>query len=214
MTRSRTGTAGAGRRPDSETGRVDEILDHSINLIKQHGLASLTMKKVAERIGFTETAAYRYFPNKHALLLGIADRMRGMLLDPMLEIARSDAPAPERLGRMLRHHVDFLAQTGAFPMLLLTEAAATNEEDVLARLREVITKYLEITTDLIKEMSPGPARPGIDERALLILGIPASLAVLSRIGVDPELEKRVRADLIPLVVRCLENDLRTEINEA
>ena len=51
--------------------RQDEILDRTIELLREAGLAGLTMKKVAERVGFTEPAIYRHFPNKQALLAGV-----------------------------------------------------------------------------------------------------------------------------------------------
>jgi AcrR family transcriptional regulator len=43
------------------SSREDEILEHAVELLKGR-LPALTMKKVADRVGFTETAAYRYFP--------------------------------------------------------------------------------------------------------------------------------------------------------
>lgn len=206
MARKQAEKTGVQGPPDGDIGRVDQILDHSVDLIRQHGLAYLTMKKVAERVGFTETAAYRYFPNKRALLLGIAGRVSDTLLEPMREIAQLDIPARERLERMLRHHVDFVIRTGGFPMLLLAEAAATGEEDVLARLREIIFTYLDLVADVIGEMNGASGESSFNERALLVLGIPASLAILARVGVDSEIGERVRANLIPYVASCLAAD--------
>lgn len=56
------------RNPESsELGK--NILKHSIQLIYKSGFESFTFKKLAEVIGTTEAGIYRYFENKHKLLV-------------------------------------------------------------------------------------------------------------------------------------------------
>lgn len=58
------------RNPEqSELGK--KIILHSIQLINKHGFESFTFKKLAENIGTTEAGIYRYFENKHRLLIYI-----------------------------------------------------------------------------------------------------------------------------------------------
>ncbi|MGK0426085.1 MAG: hypothetical protein ACJAUR_000179 [Ulvibacter sp.] len=52
---------------DSKLGR--NIIQHSILLIDEFGFESFTFKKLAEKISSTEASIYRYFENKHLLLL-------------------------------------------------------------------------------------------------------------------------------------------------
>lgn len=53
----------------SELGR--KIVQHSIGLIHKSGFEAFTFKKLAEDIGTTEAGIYRYFENKHRLLIYI-----------------------------------------------------------------------------------------------------------------------------------------------
>lgn len=53
----------------SELGK--KIISHSIRLIHENGFESFTFKKLAEDIGTTEAGIYRYFENKHRLLVYI-----------------------------------------------------------------------------------------------------------------------------------------------
>lgn len=53
----------------SELGK--KIIQHSIRLIHQNGFEAFTFKKLAEYIGTTEAGIYRYFENKHRLLIYI-----------------------------------------------------------------------------------------------------------------------------------------------
>jgi AcrR family transcriptional regulator len=58
------------RNPEqTELGR--NIIKHGIELIHRMGFESFTFKKLAEDIGTTEAGVYRYFENKHRLLLYI-----------------------------------------------------------------------------------------------------------------------------------------------
>ncbi len=45
------------------------IIQHSILLIDEIGIDDFTFKKLAQRIGSTEASVYRYFENKHFLLV-------------------------------------------------------------------------------------------------------------------------------------------------
>ncbi|TRX04506.1 TetR/AcrR family transcriptional regulator [Flavobacterium gawalongense] len=56
------------RNPEqTELGK--KILMHSIQLIYKNGFETFTFKKLAKDIGTTEAGIYRYFENKHRLLL-------------------------------------------------------------------------------------------------------------------------------------------------
>ena len=58
------------RNPEhTELGR--NIIMHSIQLIAKNGFEAFTFKKLAEDIGTTEAGVYRYFENKHLLLVYI-----------------------------------------------------------------------------------------------------------------------------------------------
>lgn len=56
------------RNPESsELGK--NIMKHSVQLIHKMGFETFTFKKLAEDIGTTEAGIYRYFENKHKLLV-------------------------------------------------------------------------------------------------------------------------------------------------
>lgn len=52
---------------DSKLGR--KIIQHSILWIEKNGFEAFTFKKLAKEIDSTEASVYRYFENKHLLLL-------------------------------------------------------------------------------------------------------------------------------------------------
>lgn len=61
----------------SELGR--NIIKYSIQLIHEKGFEAFTFKKLADAIGTTEAGVYRYFENKHKLLVYIISWYWGWL---------------------------------------------------------------------------------------------------------------------------------------
>jgi hypothetical protein len=61
----------------SELGK--NIIKYSIQLIHEKGFEAFTFKKLAEAIGTTEAGVYRYFENKHKLLVYIISWYWGWL---------------------------------------------------------------------------------------------------------------------------------------
>ena len=47
----------------------NNLMRHSIDLIDEVGLEEFNFKKLAQKTGTTEATIYRYFENKHKLLL-------------------------------------------------------------------------------------------------------------------------------------------------
>jgi len=56
-------------RDPQETELGQRIVQHSILMIDELGFESFTFKKLAEAISSTEASVYRYFENKHVLLV-------------------------------------------------------------------------------------------------------------------------------------------------
>ena len=64
-----------GSKPRASQG---DVVQAAISVADEDGLAALTMHAVAERLGFTTMALYRYFPNKEALIDASVDAALGM----------------------------------------------------------------------------------------------------------------------------------------
>jgi AcrR family transcriptional regulator len=66
------------KNPDtSELGR--KIIEHGILLMSEIGFDNFTFKKLGERIGSNESSIYRYFENKHKLLVYLSSYYWGWI---------------------------------------------------------------------------------------------------------------------------------------
>lgn len=184
------------------TPRQEEILDRTFELVRESGLANLTMKKVADRMGFTEPALYRHFPNKQALILGLLGRLESLLL-PEIEAAaaREDLPPVERLERIILHHLGLILKTDGLPFLILAEASATGDEVVIGKMRQVMGRMRSAIDRVFDEMPDVPGEPPRRQLVLPLVGFSIATAVQRRIMPQMSLTDAETLDLARFLVR-------------
>ncbi|MEV8507900.1 TetR/AcrR family transcriptional regulator [Actinoplanes sp. NPDC051475] len=160
------------------------ILDQALALVDERGLAAMSMRAVAERVGLTSMALYPYVGGKDALLDGLVD-----LLHLELGSRHGDDPADidwrlrlRALGRAVR--ALSRRHPGAYPLLLnrpspgnswLTAALRATLHDAgvpadeVPRLTRMICAFLlgyttgEITGGLPPSTDPATAAAASDE---------------------------------------------------
>lgn len=87
--------------------RVEAILDAAEEVFLETGFARATTNHVAARAGTSIGALYRFFPNKEALLVALADRYRARLTEVLGAIARDrGAGKAPTLREALEHGID------------------------------------------------------------------------------------------------------------
>ncbi|MFL6235467.1 MAG: TetR/AcrR family transcriptional regulator [Thermoanaerobaculia bacterium] len=193
------------------TPRQEEILDRTFELVRESGLANLTMKKVADRMGFTEPALYRHFPNKQALVLGLLGRLESLLL-PEIEAAaaREDLPPVERLERIVLHHLGLILKTDGLPFLILAEASATGDEVVIGKMRQVMGRMRSAMDRVFDEMPAVPGEPSRRRLALPLLGFSIATAVQRRMIPQMNLPEEETLEMARFLVRRLLGSPRGE----
>jgi AcrR family transcriptional regulator len=81
-------------RDPQNTDLGQNIIRDSISLINEIGFEQFTFKKLAERIQSTEASVYRYFENKHRLLIYLID-WYWTWIDYRMDFATTNLRSPE-----------------------------------------------------------------------------------------------------------------------
>ncbi|AXY73938.1 TetR/AcrR family transcriptional regulator [Paraflavitalea soli] len=98
-----------------------DILHAALNIVKEEGYRSLSLRRLANNIEFSATAVYLYFKNKEALLVDLA-RLGYQQLNISIDINCKGIIDPRsRLKAMLRTYLDF----------------ATHEKDLYLLMQEI-----------------------------------------------------------------------------
>lgn len=119
-------------RDPQHTALGQSIISKSIELIDRLGFEQFTFKKLADDIGSTEASVYRYFENKHRLLLYLID-WYWTWLEHRMEFETNNVTSPvDRLKRCL---------------LVITEDAKSESGALLkaSQLQRIVTTEFEKT---------------------------------------------------------------------
>ncbi|MCG8591109.1 MAG: TetR/AcrR family transcriptional regulator [Proteobacteria bacterium] len=84
------------------------LVEASLALIDEQGLAAFTLRRVAERVGVNHRAAYRHFADRSELLAAVAQQGFQRLAAAMERTAGGRSPDPvQAVGARLRAYVRF-----------------------------------------------------------------------------------------------------------
>ena len=109
-------------RPAYSDERVDEIqaeiLEVALGIFRREGSAGLTLRAVADRMGWTPAALYRYFASKDELLAAI--RAHGFVrMRVALGAARTESTHPaDAARRAMRTYLEFALEEAALFRLM------------------------------------------------------------------------------------------------
>lgn len=110
-------TSGAREpRQDRARQRVEALLAAAADLLREEGLPSLTMSSVAARAGSSLPSAYRYFPDRSALLHALAERYLDEIhtaIDQQLRGLRTRDDARAALAAVLSNYFTAFAEDAA-----------------------------------------------------------------------------------------------------
>ncbi|MFF4031282.1 TetR/AcrR family transcriptional regulator [Streptomyces sviceus] len=135
-----TRTTPPGRQPLARA----RIIDATWALAAERGLAAVTMRAVAERLGVTPMALYRHIGDKQGLLDGLVERLLGEIPLPDPEL-----PWPDRLEQLAQGmRAVARAHPDLFPLLFersaTTEAARRPRDAAYSALREAGLKEADV----------------------------------------------------------------------
>lgn len=92
---------------DSELGR--SIIQHSILMIDEFGFEYFTFKKLSVRINSTEASIYRYFENKHLLLIYLMN-WYWEWVNYLITINTKNVSDPKNKLKIIIHSIIFASQ--------------------------------------------------------------------------------------------------------
>lgn len=143
----------------SEVGR--QIVKHSIDLIYILGFEHFTFKKLALEIGTTEATVYRYFENKHRLLLYILNwywnYMEFLLtfklqnitskkdrIKIVVELLTQELPESSGLNDYNKKSLNQIVIAESSKVYLIKEVSEINKNEVFKPYKDLCTQLAQI----------------------------------------------------------------------
>jgi AcrR family transcriptional regulator len=166
-------------RLSTET-RQAQIKEAVLDIISNEGLAKLSTKNLAAKVGVSEGAIYRHFKSKKDILLSIVEDVYTNLVVNQQEIANSEMIPSIKLFTFFCQQIQYLIRNKGITILLFSEATHTNNSD----LKEKLLKILKAQKTLLKQIVAEGIENGswnkdinINDFATIYMGIPVILNI-------------------------------------
>jgi len=108
----------------------NDVIEHALEVLDRHGLADLSMRRLAADLGVQPSALYWHFPNKQALLAAVADEVLRRGARPV-----PDGPWAERVTAFAHQLRDaMLAYRDGAELVATAQAFGLGDADPTGRL--------------------------------------------------------------------------------
>ena len=120
--------------------RQREIVATVLALARERGPDAITTQAIADRMGLTQGAVFRHFPDKQAIWLAVFAWVRESLGAAVaVAVAKVDSPLA-KIERAFLAHVAFIAENPGVPRIMFHEMQYPGDSPVRTEVRAMIIR--------------------------------------------------------------------------
>lgn len=132
------------------TDRQNEIMDVSMQLIADKGIQGFTIKNLAKKIGFTESAVYRHFDTKIQILTAILDMFKNKSKKFLLDESKTDVSAISKIENLFLTHFKVFKATPSLVAVIFSEELFRNETMLSSKVNSIMANFAQTLTGIIE----------------------------------------------------------------
>jgi AcrR family transcriptional regulator len=180
------------RKYESTKVRRRQIVNAARKVLIKYGSEHVTIKRIANVVGISETAVYRHFKSKRDILFLLAEYIEQSLTEDIRRVATEGHTALEVLDSVLRSHLSAVERRRGISFQVIAEIISLGDKKLNGRIFQAIERYTGCLKDLLAEgVKSGEIRGDIDleAAATALFGIIQGLVniwALSNYGFDPK----------------------------
>lgn len=185
--------------------RKDQIVQAAISIMAEHGLPATTTRRIAERVGVSEPALYKYFPAKKELLLEALGEVGNRFINTLTGAVHDGDSVPRQIYAMSGALYEFVMDHHEESMLLFETITGARDPEIRAALSEKLLAYTDLLSGMFEAgKEQGTVRKDLDTTvaAWQILSLGITLVFASLMGLSDVL---TRDKALLAVTEVLEN---------
>lgn len=143
-----------------------------VELSGEQNPSEITTAAIAKRMGLSQGALFRHFPNKDAILQSVMEWVAERLLSRIEKAAHAKSSPLAALESMFMAHVDFITEHPGIPRMLFGELQRVKETAAKRMAQTLIHRYKERLHCLFEQgKSCGDLDENLDSEAAATLFI-------------------------------------------
>lgn len=170
-------------KKDTET-RQKEIVEISLEILKQGGCQKLTMKEIAKHAGISEQAIYRHFDNKLAILAAVIEYFRNRVSKIFKSAMEEESPL-QQIQQFIENLLENFDNYPGVAVVVTSEDIFQNNSSLRREIKKLVENRISNMTKIIQN---GQAAGEITDKypamdlAFMILGALRFLVINWRIS--------------------------------
>jgi len=163
------------------TPRQAEIVAVATELIAEHGIQQLTMKKVAGRMGFSEPAIYRHFASKFDILLAILAGFREQTESVIAAVNALNGTATEKVAALFDGFIAHFVARPEITSVIFAEEIFQDDERLAGMVREIMANNQKLLARIIRTgQNDGDIRADISAEDLMTVTMGGFRLIITR----------------------------------
>jgi TetR/AcrR family transcriptional regulator len=187
----------------SSAARRREIVAAVLDLARERGPDAITTHAIAERVGVTQGAVFRHFPDKAAIWIAVFAWVRGELVRAF-EAAVDEAASPlTNIERVFFAHVALVSANPGVPRVLFHELQSAGDSAVRGAVRAAIGDYRRRLARLFEQAIEAGEIPRSLDTALapvLFIGAVQGLVIHATLTGDDSVPARTARQMFALLL--------------
>lgn len=131
--------------------RQEQILDITLEIIAENGLAGVNLSEIAQRVGVVPSALYRHFENKEALIDALLDRTHRALTENIKKITMKSSSSLENLRRLFLMHLELIIKYPGMPKLVFSDAAVLGSSERKEKIFSIVKTYTDQLSAIVEK---------------------------------------------------------------
>ncbi|WP_222433766.1 TetR/AcrR family transcriptional regulator [Pistricoccus aurantiacus] len=134
----------------------------ALDLSAEIGTKKVTAQAIADRIGIAQPTVFRHFKNRSAIFRGAMEWIANALFG-VLEGVNGDAPADERLRKLLGRQLAFIGKRRGVARLLFSDRLHLEDPELKLTVRRIMERYMGHLEAIVRDgIASGYFRRSLD----------------------------------------------------
>ncbi len=150
--------------------RQKQIIVVSLDLISESGIQGLTIKNLAKKIGFSESAIYRHYENKIQILTGILNYFKENTERLFSDELNSESDVVTKINNLFSNQFRIFTASPSLVAVIFSEELFRNEPILVEKVSEIMKGSFNVLTQIIKSgQENGELRTDVEAKHLAVI---------------------------------------------
>ncbi len=131
--------------------RQKEILESAAKLLTQSGISGLTIKNLAKKMNFSESAIYRHFTSKEEIILTMLDFVLHNVDKTYLAIADEKKDPVEKLKNLFESQFAFFQKNPHFAVAIFSDGLLEESKKINSQILKIMSTRRVYIASIMQE---------------------------------------------------------------